>query len=76
VLAKSLSLPRAFPGLRLPGRLEYLAALDAAVHRALDGQPAAKALAEAAKTWQEITEKLGKEAQRLANAHGLGQGEW
>ena len=74
-LANSLSLPRAFPGLRLPGRLDYLAALDEAVLQALDGKPAAEALSAAAKRWQEITDKLGVESQRRANARSLGQGE-
>jgi ABC-type glycerol-3-phosphate transport system substrate-binding protein len=74
VLSQTLSLPRAFPGLRLPGRLEYLAALDNAVRQAAGGEkPAAEALAEAAKRWQEITEKLGIKEQRRANARSLGQ---
>jgi hypothetical protein len=33
-LAPALNLPRAFPGLTLPGRLDYLAALDRAVQQA------------------------------------------
>jgi hypothetical protein len=48
--------------------------LDAAVLEAIDGKPAAEALAEAAKIFGEITDKLGVEAQRKANARALGQG--
>jgi len=74
-LAQSLSLPKAFPGLTIPGRVEYLAALDEAVRQALEGKPAADALAGAAKKWSAITEKLGVESQRRANARSLGQGD-
>src|SRR5262245_15411686 len=73
VLAQSLSLPRGF-GLTLPGRLDYLAALDEAVKQALDGKPASDALADAAKKWTEITKKLGEAVQNRANAHSLGEG--
>jgi ABC-type glycerol-3-phosphate transport system substrate-binding protein len=74
VLSQTLSLPRAFPGLRLPGRLDYLAALDKAVRQAVRGEkPAAEALAEAAKSWQETTDELGLQQQRRANARSLGQ---
>jgi hypothetical protein len=75
VLAQTLNSPRALPGLRVPGRLDYLAALDDAVRQALDGKPASDALTDAAKKWHEITEKLGVESQRRANARSLGQGD-
>jgi multiple sugar transport system substrate-binding protein len=59
--------------LRIPGRAKYLAALDEAVLAAVRGDLApADALAEAAKTWQEITEELGLETQRTAYLHSLG----
>src|SRR5262245_16407929 len=74
VLAQSLSLPRGF-GLTLPGRLDYLVALDEGVRQALDGKPAADALTEAAEKWDAITNKLGRDAQIRANAHSLGQGD-
>jgi ABC-type glycerol-3-phosphate transport system substrate-binding protein len=74
-LSKTLSLPRAFPSLRLPGRLDYLAALDEAVRRSLDGQPAGESLAQAATAWQQITEKIGIQAQRRSNARSLGQAD-
>ncbi|HMC11830.1 MAG TPA: extracellular solute-binding protein [Pirellulaceae bacterium] len=75
VLAQTLSLPRSFPGLTVPGRLDYLTALDEAVRQAIDGKPAAEALSEAAKQWSAITEKLDVESQRRANARCLGQSE-
>lgn len=73
VLAQTLSQPRGFPGVTVPGRADYLAALDNAVHQALDGKSASEALSEAAHTWSEITSKLGLEQQRRANARSLGQ---
>jgi ABC-type glycerol-3-phosphate transport system substrate-binding protein len=73
-IAQAMELPRAFPGLRLPGRTEYLAALDQAVQQAILGKKtAAEALSEAAEAWREITKKLGQEAQQRANARSLGQ---
>jgi multiple sugar transport system substrate-binding protein len=73
VLAQSLNLPRAFPGLTIPGRAQYLAALDQAVDEALAGKPSAEALAGAAKRWTAITEELGLLEQKRANARSLGQ---
>jgi ABC-type glycerol-3-phosphate transport system substrate-binding protein len=75
VVAQTLSLPRAFPGLTLPGRADYLAALDEAVAEAISGKPAAEALTEAAKKWRAITDKLGMESQRKANRRSLGQND-
>jgi len=59
--------------LRIPGRDEYLAALDNAVHNAVNRQatPAA-ALREAADKWREITRRRGLEQQRTAYLHRLG----
>jgi len=75
-LAQALTLPRAFPGLTLPGRLDYVEALDRAVQQAVQGKkPAREALVEAAARWSEITEKLGVEPQRRANARSLGQAD-
>jgi len=59
----------------LPGRADYLTALDEAVRQALDGKPAAHALAEAAQKWNAITDRIGREAQIRANARSLGQGD-
>jgi multiple sugar transport system substrate-binding protein len=72
-LAQTLTLPRSFPGLTLPGRDRYLAALDMAVQHALDGRPAGEALAEAAKKWREITAELDIDKQKRANSRSLGQ---
>jgi ABC-type glycerol-3-phosphate transport system substrate-binding protein len=59
--------------LRIPGRAEYLAALDDAVQRAIQGKQAPiEALYQAAKRWQEITEKKGVQQQRQAYRHSLG----
>lgn len=73
VLQQTLQLPRALPGLTIPGRARYLAALDEAVWAALDGTPPRQALAAAAQRWEEITYELGREAQRQANAASLQQ---
>ena len=59
--------------LRIPGRSEYLAALDQAVHEAVRGQQTPReALQNAAKRWQEITTRLGLDRQRDAYRRGLG----
>lgn len=58
---------------RIPGRDEYLSALDAAVERALSGkQSPADALHEAADRWREITARRGLETQRAAYERSLG----
>jgi ABC-type glycerol-3-phosphate transport system substrate-binding protein len=58
---------------RLPGREEYLAALDDAVGQALRGeQSPEQALAAAAEKWREITKRLGLEAQKQAYIRSLG----
>jgi len=72
-LAQSLNLPRAFPGLTIPGRAQYLAALDKAVDDALGGKASADCLATAAKAWTAITSELGLAEQQRANAKSLGQ---
>ncbi|MCL4195081.1 MAG: hypothetical protein KJZ87_25300, partial [Thermoguttaceae bacterium] len=59
--------------LRLPGHVEYLAALDEAALKSLQGkQTAQAALSEASTRWEEITERLGREAQKDAYARSLG----
>lgn len=73
VVVQSLNLPRAFPGLTIPGRSAYLAALDQAVEEALAGKTSKEALAGAAKRWSAITEELGLAEQKRANARSLGQ---
>ena len=59
--------------LSLPGREEYLAALDEAVQSAVRGEVSpADALLKSAKQWREITEKRGVDRQRTAYLHSLG----
>jgi multiple sugar transport system substrate-binding protein len=59
--------------LRLPGRSEYLAALDAAVSAAVRGkQTPQEALRTAAAEWKKITARLGLDRQRAAYRHSLG----
>ncbi len=73
-LLQTMELPRSFPGVRLPGRTEYLQALDHAVAQAASGKKSPEeALAEAALAWRSLTEKLGVKEQQRANARSLGQ---
>jgi ABC-type glycerol-3-phosphate transport system substrate-binding protein len=59
--------------LRLPGRAEYLAALDEAVQAAVRShRPPAEALQQAADRWREITHRLGTDRQKRAYLHSLG----
>ena len=56
---------------RIPGRTEYLAALDQAVAAALAGSPPADALRQAADRWRQITARLGPAQQRAAYLRSL-----
>ncbi len=59
--------------LPIPGRDEYLSALDDAVRSAVSGdQPAIEALIAAAGRWREISERLGVERQKTALRRSLG----
>jgi len=73
LLEEVLSGRQSMFALRIPGRPEYLAALDEAVRKAVraEARPAA-ALREAAQRWQAVTDRLGREAQRRAYLHSLG----
>jgi multiple sugar transport system substrate-binding protein len=65
--------PQWLGALRLPGRAEYLAALDEAVAAAVKGRKSSTAaLQEAAAKWRKITERLGTDRQRAAYRHSLG----
>jgi ABC-type glycerol-3-phosphate transport system substrate-binding protein len=66
--------PRQFlASLRLPGRTDYLAALDEAVQAAVRGkQEPVEALKTAAEKWRAINQRLGVERQRTAYMHSLG----
>jgi multiple sugar transport system substrate-binding protein len=58
---------------RLPGREEYLAALDEAVQAATHGTKSpAEALAATADRWRQITARLGLQPQKAAYLHSLG----
>jgi len=74
VMESSLQRPLWLIPPRIPGSAEYLAALDAGVRRALQGEeePAA-ALQEVASRWEAITEQYGRESQRTAYLHSLGE---
>ncbi len=59
--------------LRIPGRAEYVAALDEAVHRTINGdQPPPDALNQAASRWRGITQKYGVQEQKVAYLSSLG----
>ncbi|MBN2024418.1 MAG: extracellular solute-binding protein [Pirellulales bacterium] len=59
--------------LRIPGRGEYLAALDEAVGRAIEGKATpTEALRDAAGHWRDITRRLGLEKQHAAYLRSLG----
>ncbi len=59
--------------LQIPGRSEYLSALDTAVRSAVRGeQSPSEALRRASEQWQEITRRLGTQQQRSAYLHSLG----
>ncbi|MDZ4657801.1 MAG: hypothetical protein SH868_09525 [Bythopirellula sp.] len=58
---------------RIPGIDEYLTELEAALGKAIsDDQTAAEALNGAAERWNEITDKLGRDEQRMAFNRHLG----
>ncbi|NQT40212.1 MAG: hypothetical protein HQ581_22155, partial [Planctomycetes bacterium] len=76
VVSRALSRPQRLFALRLPGRREYLAALDQAVADAVAGKhPPVDALRTAAEQWQQITETHGVDSQREAYRHSLGLGD-
>ncbi|MEX2174863.1 MAG: ABC transporter substrate-binding protein [Pirellulaceae bacterium] len=71
-LARSAALER-YVSLRLPGRGEYLQALDEAVWAALaEEKSPAEALQAASARWQEITQTLGQPRQLRALRRSLG----
>lgn len=59
--------------LRIPGRQDYLAALDQAVRAAASGKSTPQdALTQTAEAWREITEQHGRDAQRRAYQRSQG----
>jgi len=70
---QTLDRPQSLFALRIPGRAEYLAALDEAVGQAVRAdQTPQEALDEAAARWQQITRRLGPDTQRKAYWQSLG----
>ena len=70
---ETLSRRQFLASLRVPGRADYLAALDEAVQAAVRGkQKPAEALKAAAGRWREINKRLGIERQKAAYMHSLG----
>jgi multiple sugar transport system substrate-binding protein len=64
---QTLSGHEALSAIPLPGRDEYLTALDNAVHAAVKGKATpTEALTRCAATWREITQRLGIDRQREA----------
>lgn len=70
---QALSRPRGLLALFVPGRDEYLAALDKAVRDAVDGrQSPSVALQTAAAVWQKTTDRLDRQRQRSAYRQSVG----
>jgi len=70
--ARSLMRQQWVFALRIPGRSEYMAALDTAVNAVVKGgESPAEALQQAAAQWDQITERLGVERQKAAYLHSL-----
>jgi multiple sugar transport system substrate-binding protein len=73
VVSQSLSRPESVLSVRLPGRDEYLVALDEAVSRVVRGEASSKdALQEAAAKWNVITDRIGRDKQKEAYRRSLG----
>ena len=73
VLEVAQSRVRSLCSIRIPGRSEYLQALDVAVHDVLAGESdPAEALQQAANRWAEITTALGTERQQTAYLKSIG----
>jgi len=72
-LMKTFESPDCLSALPIPGREEYLSALDEAVRSAVRGDlPAIEALIATAGRWREISERLGVEKQKAALRRSLG----
>jgi multiple sugar transport system substrate-binding protein len=64
-IRKSIDHPNAILDLRIPGQADYQDALELQLQRALAGRTSPEAaLAEAAKAWEGITDKLDRERQK------------
>jgi multiple sugar transport system substrate-binding protein len=77
-LRESLGAPEIARDLRLPGYRAYIAALDAQLDRVMAGEVGPEeGLRAAARDWELITDRLGRDGQRrhYRAAMGLGAGE-
>ena len=73
VVAAALSHQTLLAYLRIPGHAEYLQVLDEAVRAAVLGEQTPEAALQlVANAWQQITEKYGLAAQRIAYAMNIG----
>jgi len=73
IVSESLSRPESVLSVRIPGRDEYLAALDEAVIRVLHSEASSTdALQQAAAKWKAITERIGLDKQKQAYRKSLG----
>jgi multiple sugar transport system substrate-binding protein len=73
LVRQTLEKPAGLLALPLPGRKEYLRVLDDAVASAVRGELSPReALRKAAQEWDQITERLGRQAQRDAFRKALG----
>ncbi len=71
-LARTSAASQWLISVRIPGREEYLAALDSAVQAAVEGtKTPQKALEDAVSQWRAITDRLGKAPQRKAYRRSL-----
>ena len=72
-IRSSIESPDVVNDLRIPGFRAYAAAADAAIEAALTGRSTTQAaLGEAAVTWERITDRLGREAQRQHYRRAMG----
>ncbi len=63
-VSRTMNAERLVPGLRIPGAMSYEAAITKARRAAIEGTPASSALEEAARGWEAITDRLGRDRQR------------
>ena len=67
------SIAQLFPELRIPGGFEYYDTLDVQVQKTLAGEVTPKeALDEAAKQWNAITDRLGRDTQKEKYKDAMG----
>ena len=76
-IESTIAHPNVQVDLRIPGTAEYMEALETEITKALAGEKTAeKAMADVAKEWNRITEKLGKDKQKKYFRESLGMPVW